>query len=273
MNAMPAIAHSARRRQTAPARRPLAGSRRSRPTFPLPQAGYRPQGPRARPPSARPAAAARAKWFFERVAWPYPRVTNESACSQARSAPGREPIDARGGMHTGLRTNLPFKVERRAGNAVLAQEVQGDVMMACWLCRETVLLWHCRRRARAAGAVLRHGAGFSDTRRQDHRAVPGRRHRRCHAAHRGGLAEPQMGPARHYREPHRRFRKHRRRGRREGRSGRLHPIVRAAAPACHQSEPLSEAALRSGKIRPPSSSWGGCQMRSSSAPSRCRKTR
>ena len=55
----------------------------SRPTFLSPQAEPRRQAPPARLPLGRRAAAAQAEQLFERVAWSCPRVTNDSACSQA----------------------------------------------------------------------------------------------------------------------------------------------------------------------------------------------
>ena len=65
----------------------------------------------------------------------------------------------------------------------------------------------------------------------------------------GRLALAQMGPAGHHREPAGRRRQYRRRARLQGRARRLHAAVGAAAAAGHQPEPLSEAQLRSERIR------------------------
>ena len=84
---------------------------------------------------------------------------------------------------------------------------------------------------------------------EDHRAVPGRRHRRRDAARLCRLAVAQMGPAGRGREPHRRGRQYRRRSGRQVRARRLHAALGAAAAAGDQPQPLSEARLRPDRVR------------------------
>ena len=120
----------------------------------------------------------------------------------------------------------------------------------CHRCRSQLAA--CRRccwPALAHASQPRHRPMISEPLGENHRAVSGRRHRRCGAAARRRLAVAQMGPAGGDREPHRRRRKYRRRTGLSRGARRLHAALGAAAAARHQPESLSEPGLRSDEVR------------------------